>query len=285
MIKMFECAKDSAVAAVSSLLLEVSANPKPGNVDRFHDFHDLRFEHFILSSSSSFPIFVEIAEGKKSFGEGVLSLIENSLRWHKAKNVHFGAFLLLTPLTASWGDVNAAKEFIRKADFKDSLQIKKAFDLSDARVMDAEKMSLKRDVEDEIIESRIGVLEWMKMAPKENFIAKEIVNGFKLSLKGKDRIFEYYSEREDPNYAIVLTYIKFLSELLDPLIIAKKGRLYAEKVRQLAKNSLKLFEETDNIVIFHELDKKIMDMGVNPGSVADLTASSIYLALSEGWRC
>ena len=285
MIKMFECAKDSAVAAVSSLLLEVSANPKPGNVDRFHDFHDLRFEHFILSSSSSFPIFVEIAEGKKSFGEGVLSLIENSLRWHKAKNVHFGAFLLLTPLTASWGDVNAAKEFIRKADFKDSLQIKKAFDLSDARVMEAEEMSLKRDVEDEIIESRISVLEWMKMAPKENFIAKEIVNGFKLSLKGKDRIFEYYSEREELNYAIVLTYIKFLSELLDPLIIAKKGRLYAEKVRQLAKNSLKLFEETDNIVIFHELDKKIMDMGVNPGSVADLTASSIYLALSEGWRC
>ncbi len=282
---MFDCAKDSAVAAVSSLLLEVSANPKPGNVDRFHDFHDLRFEHFILSSSSSFPIFVEIAEGEKSFGEGVLSLIENSLRWHRAKNVHFGAFLLLTPLTASWGDVNAAKEFIRNADFKDSLQIKKAFDLSNARVMEAEEMSLRRDVKDEIVKGRIGVLEWMKMAPKENFIAKEIVNGFKLSLKGKDRIFEYYSEREDPNYAIVLTYIKFLSELLDPLIIAKKGMLYAEKVRELAKNSLKLFEETDNIVIFHELDKKIMDIGVNPGSIADLTASSIYLALSEGWRC
>ncbi len=282
---MFENSEDAAIAAVSSLLLEVSANPKPGNVDRFHDFKDLRFEHFILSSSSSFPIFLKIAEKKKSFGEGVLDLVRNSLRWHKARNVHFGAFLLLTPLVASWGNVDKAEEFIAKADYRDSIMIKNAFDLSKARVMDVKNLSLKKEVGREIVEKKICVYDWMSKAPEENFIAKEIVKGYKLSLKGKKMIFKFYSKYKDSNYAIVLTYVSFLSELLDPLIIAKKGLNFAEKVRELTENSLNLFNETENFAIFHELDKKILDMGVNPGSVADLTASSIYLALAEGWKC
>ena len=122
---MFENAVDAAIAAVSSLLLEVSSNPKPGNVDRDHNFPTLRYEHFIMSSVSSYPTFLEIAEGKKSFGEGIFNLIKNSMRWHKAENVHFGAFLLLTPLVHSWGNVKVAKKFIEEADYRDSLLIKR----------------------------------------------------------------------------------------------------------------------------------------------------------------
>lgn len=33
-----------------------------------------------------------------------------------------------------------------------------------------------------------------------------------------------------------------------------------------------------------KLDEKLLKMGANPGSVADLTVSSIYLALLEGLR-
>ena len=280
---MFENAVDAAIAAVSSLLLEVSSNPKPGNVDRDHNFPDLRYEHFIMSSVASYPIFLDIGMRKKSFGKGVLELVKNSMKWHKAKNVHFGAFLLLTPLVHSWGDVEEAKRFIEEADYRDSLLIKKAFDLSRARVMETKELSLKDRVEDEIVRKKIGVREWMEMAPKENFIAAELVNGYELSIRGSRLIFDYFERFRDPNKAIVLTFVTFLSELLDPLIIAKKGIKCAEKVRNLAKSSLEFFKETGNFAVFYELDSKILKIGVNPGSVADLVISSIYLSLSEGW--
>lgn len=280
---MFEKAEDAATGAVASLLLEVSSNPKPGNVDRDHDLPDLRYEHFIMSSVSSYPIFLEIAKGKRGFGEGVLDLIKNSMRWHKAENVHFGAFLLLTPLVYSWGNVEGAKRFIEEADYEDSLRIKRAFDLSKARVMETDKLSLKGDVEEELKKGRIGVLEWMKKAPKENFIAAELVNGYELSVRGKKLIFKNFDRFGDPNRAIVLTFVTFLSELIDPLIIAKKGIQVAEEVRNLAKSYLDFFEETGNFSVFYELDERILRRGVNPGSVADLVVSSIYLALSEGW--
>ena len=280
---MFENAVDAAIAAVSSLLLEVSSNPKPGNVDRDHNFPDLRYEHFIMSSVSSYPIFLDIGMRKKSFGEGVLELIKNSMKWHKAENVHFGAFLLLTPLVHSWGDIEGAKRFIEEADYRDSLLIKKAFELSRARVMETKELSLKDRVEDEIVQKRIGVREWMERAPKENFIAAELVNGYELSIRGSRLIFDYFKRFRDPNKAIVLTYITFLSELLDPLIIAKKGIHLAKKVRNLARSSLEFFNETGNFAVFYELDTKILKMSVNPGSVADLVISSIYLSLSEGW--
>uniref|UniRef100_A0A7C3YCS4 Triphosphoribosyl-dephospho-CoA synthase n=1 Tax=Geoglobus ahangari TaxID=113653 RepID=A0A7C3YCS4_9EURY len=280
---MFENAVDAAIAAVSSLLLEVSSNPKPGNVDRDHNFPDLRYEHFIMSSVASYPIFLDIGMRKKSFGKGVLELVKNSMKWHKAKNVHFGAFLLLTPLVHSWGDVEEAKRFIEEADYRDSLLIKKAFDLSRARVMETKELSLKDRVEDEIVRKKIGVREWMEMAPKENFIAAELVNGYELSIRGSRLIFDYFERFRDPNKAIVLTFVTFLSELLDPLIIAKKGIKCAEKVRNLARSSLEFFKETENFAVFYELDSKILKIGVNPGSVADLVISSIYLSLSEGW--
>jgi len=280
---MFENAVDAAIAAVSSLLLEVSSNPKPGNVDRDHNFPDLRYEHFIMSSVASYPIFLDIGMRKKSFGKGVLELVKNSMKWHKAENVHFGAFLLLTPLVHSWGDVEEAKRFIEEADYRDSLLIKKAFDLSRARVMETKELSLKDRVEDEIVRKKIGVREWMEMAPKENFIAAELVNGYELSIRGSRLIFDYFERFRDPNKAIVLTFVTFLSELLDPLIIAKKGIKCAEKVRNLARSSLEFFKETENFAVFYELDSKILKIGVNPGSVADLVISSIYLSLSEGW--
>ena len=65
---MFESAEDSATAGVLSLLLEVSGNPKAGNVDREHNFHDLRFEHFLASASAVYPVFLKTAIGESSIG-------------------------------------------------------------------------------------------------------------------------------------------------------------------------------------------------------------------------
>ncbi len=271
-----------AVNAVMSMLLEVSANPKPGNVDREHDFDDLRYEDFLISSASSFPVFLKIAGNEIGIGEGVYRLVETTSEIHKAGNVHFGAFLLLSPLVYASGDVKEAFEAVKSTSHLDSIFVKRAFDAIKPRVMDSENLDLKDDVERMLEERKMSLYEWMKLAPEENFIAGEYVNGFRLSAYGAEMLPELLETEKDVSRATVLLYMKFLSQHPDPLIIAKKGTEFAEKVRDMAGDYLELYLKTGNLAVFEEFDRKLLSMKANPGSVADLVISSLFVALCRG---
>ncbi len=282
---MFSNAEDSATAGVIALLLEVSSNPKSGNVDREHNLKDLTYENFLISSASAFPAFLKLAKRQISIGEGVLSAINNSKRFQSTNNVHFGAFLLLAPLIHSWGDVGKAVNAIKSTTYNDSIQILRAFKLVKARVMDTENLSLKSDeTEKMIIEERINLYKWMKLAPPENIIAKELIDGYKMTIMAKTFLFKFLELYGNINKAIVVTYHKLLSEVIDPLIIAKHGIKKAEMIRKTAEKTFKLFIETGKFDLFHRLDEELLKMNANPGSIADIISSSIYLALAEGLR-
>jgi triphosphoribosyl-dephospho-CoA synthase len=278
---MFKSPVDAAIAASLSLLLEVSGNPKAGNVDREHDLEDLKYEHFIASSVGAFPAFLMVAE-KGKIGEGVFLAVKESMRWHKAENVHFGAFLLLIPLIASWREAGMrriaerAVGMLKNTGYEDSLRVLEAFKMCGARVVRAEKLNLQNEkTEKDIREKKINLYEWMKMAPEENLIAKELVEGYKISLYGADFIL---NSKMDVNATITALYHDLLSKYPDPLIMAKKGRDYALKVVEWAKSA------NGNLEKLRELDERLIRDDANPGTIADLTASSIYLAISEGWR-
>ncbi len=273
--------REAAVAATLALLLEVSGNPKAGNVDREHDFEDLRYEHFLASAAGAFPVFLEVSVSRK-VGEGIYNAVVESRKWHTATNVHFGAFLLLVPLIAAW-DKGGKKEMaagavdvLKKTSYEDSLLVLKAFRMSEARVVEAAKMDLSdNETERRIVEERINLYEWMKMAPEENLIAKELIGGYRISLEGAELLM---SLEGDVNERIVLLYHTLLSRYPDPLIMAKKGRDYAVGVMEMARKVL------EGDMSIEELDRKLIEDGANPGTIADLTASSIYFALIEGWK-
>ncbi len=273
--------REAAVAATLALLLEVSGNPKAGNVDREHDFEDLRYEHFLASAAGAFPVFLEVSVSRK-VGEGIYNAVVESRKWHTATNVHFGAFLLLVPLIAAW-DKGGKKEMaagavdvLKKTSYEDSLLVLKAFRMSEARVVEAAKMDLSDDeTERRIVEERINLYEWMKMAPEENLIAKELIGGYRISLEGAELLM---SLEGDVNERIVLLYHTLLSRYPDPLVMAKKGRDYAVGVMEMARKVL------EGDMSIEELDRKLIEDGANPGTIADLTASSIYFALIEGWK-
>ncbi len=294
---MFETGEDAAVAAVLSMLLEVSANPKAGNVDREHNFEDLRFEHFLASAAASFPVFLRATATNSTESEGcgelILKAVETSMRWHKAQNVHFGAFLLLIPLLKCWNSKTPkevgrrASLILKESTYEDSLKLLRAFRLSSARVMDAENLNLHSNETEKLIRERdVNLYSWMKMAPKENTIAKELVDGYKLSIKGSEMIIRFFEEFEDINYSIILCYYHILSENLDPLIISKFGKDTAELVSKRAEELIRDLSDdpNQNIRNFQRFDAELIKKGMNPGSVADLTISSIYLALMDGLR-
>ncbi|RLI79585.1 triphosphoribosyl-dephospho-CoA synthase [Archaeoglobales archaeon] len=288
---MFKNEYESAIAAVQSMLLEVSGNPKAGNVDREHDFEDLKYEHFIVSSVSSFPIFLNATFKRDSIGKLILEAVKTTSEWHKATNVHFGAFLLLIPLLTVWNSKNIvemaerATDELKKTTHQDSIAIFRAFKLSSARVLDVEDLSLESNKTEEYLASNnINVYEWMKLAPKENLIAKELINSYRISLKGCEMLLNFFEEFNDVNVAVVLCYHTLLSEYLDPLIISKSKIDVAELVRNDAKSCLEEFEKEQNVQVFKRLDEELIRKKLNPGTIADLTISSIYFALAEGWR-
>lgn len=288
---MFANEFEAAIVAVESMLLEVAGNPKAGNVDRDHDFEDLRYEHFIVSSVSSFPVFLDAAFNKQTAGKLVLEVVRASSKWHAASNVHFGAFLLLIPLTMAWNSESVfelaknATEKVKQTDFNDSVAILKAFKLTSARVLNAEKLSLESDeTERFLVSNNINVYEWMKLAPKENIIAKELTNSFKISLMGGRMLLKFFEEFKDVNTAIVLCYHSLLSKYVDPLVISKVGFDLAFEIKSKAESCLREFEEKQSVEVFRKLDDELISIGANPGTIADLTISSIFFALAEGWR-
>src|SRR5674476_1155403 len=57
-----------ARCAQLAMLLEVSASPKPGNVDREHNYSDTCFEHFLASSVSVYPVLELAARSRNGIG-------------------------------------------------------------------------------------------------------------------------------------------------------------------------------------------------------------------------
>lgn len=278
---MFRSPEESATSAVLALLLEVSSTPKAGNVDREHEFEDLKFEHFLISATSALPFFLQTAKRKK------IHLIEAVVAGKKFgvnTNVHFGAFLLLFPLVAVWRSENAAAagesatNFIKRTSHHDSLQILKAFQLCKPRVLETSEMSLEnKKTVSEIMMKKMNVYEWMKLAPKENLIASEILNGYPRSVEGAKFLLDSDGKAND---AIVLLYHQMLASYPDTLIISKFGLEKAIEVMKLARKAVEANEFNE----FRKLDEFLLKNRLNPGTIADLTASSIYLAFLEGWK-
>jgi len=72
-----------------------------------------------------------------------------------------------------------------------------------------------------------------------------------------------------------------LSKFLDPLVIAKHGRDIAEYVRERASEVL-ISLDKGYLKAVEKFDEELIERGINPGSIADLTVVAIYLALKEG---
>ncbi len=291
-----------AERAALSLMLEVSSTPKAGNVDREHDHIDLKFQHFLVSALASVRVFSDVERGI-GIGEGIYRAVKRSVGLC-GRNVHFGAFLLLIPLvkasvvesgyddgsctstTASrvpdpemelMKSPNTKREkvagralnILKKTGVEDSVLVLRAFGESGARVADVSAGDL-RDVDESWLRERgISLYRWMEMGRHENVIAEELVSGYRLSLEGAD-VMERELESGNLNDAVVYTYHYLLSRCIDPLVKAKFGYEVAEEVREMAKEAVSSRD-------FDSLDRTLISRGINPGSVADLAASSIYL--------
>ena len=266
-----------ARCAQLAMLLEVSASPKPGNVDREHNYPDTCFEHFLASSVSVYPVLELAARSRSGIGALIKNAVHESSSWQRGGNTHFGAFLLLIPLSMAAGELfnshgkgnfklspdefeelaARAHTFVRQTDCEDAVEFYKAFNVAGVRVNSVDEFSLgDSESTTEIREKEVTLYELMEIAREYDLIANEWTSGFRRCLEGAKNITEFIqalnSRAENSvlncsgtgiNEAIVYTFLKLLSRHRDTFIQTKFDKDTADYVSSRAGEILSAWEE------------------------------------------
>ncbi|WP_135612538.1 triphosphoribosyl-dephospho-CoA synthase [Methanococcoides sp. AM1] len=298
-----------ARCAQLAMILEVSASPKPGNIDRHHDYDDTRYEHFLASAVSIYPVIEDASGGCTGIGESLKNAVCQSNSWQAGGNTHFGAFLLLIPLSMAAGDllendgtfdvdrlVSRAHEIVMSTNTDDALDFYKCFSSAGVRVNDVDEF----DLQDEgslgsLKEKGVTLYDLMVMSQGYDQIANEWVNGFKTCAYCAQTINRLMTASDDEdsipdiNQVIVYTFLKLLSENPDTFIQTKTNIETAENVSMQAKYIISKIENNDyKMSLFwgdiESFDEDLLDKRLNPGSTADMVIAGIFITLLGGLR-
>ncbi len=273
-----------AQCAQIAMLLELSSSPKPGNVDRCHDFPDIGFHHFLVSASSAYPVFRAAASGSGKVGSLIFEGVKAWSDWNLTSNTHFGSLILMVPIAIAATRPGPLRDelsmILKGTTVEDALDFYRAFDLSGARVADVEAFSLKDPGSDKMLHSkRMTLLDLMRLSQGHDLVAREWATSYERSF----RLAAHLQERAAVgglNESVVRTFLEALSEVPDSLVMAKFGERKAKEVS--IKAGLALNDKTLDAA--RRLDRELLSEDINPGSTADLIAASLFIALLNGLR-
>ena len=277
-----------AQCAEAAMLIELSSSPKPGNVDRCHDFIDLTFQQFLVSAVSAYPVFRKAAAGEGRIGQLLLDAVRSWRFWNIPGNTHFGSLVLMIPLSVAAGrcveNMDRLEEeltaVLKETNVDDSLNFYAAFELAEARVANVPQFSLRDPAWHEELRSQgKALLGLMNLSRDHDQIAHEWSSGYKRSFQIADRLAEKVKSRGLVE-GVVRTYLEALSQEPDSLVLAKFGAELAKQVSLRAKLAL----EDETLTSARKLDREFLDEDVNPGSTADLIGASLLISLLRGLR-
>jgi len=289
----------SKIAQIASVL-EVSGHPKPGNVHRTQDFHDMVFEDFIISGIIIGPTIRKSAERglkyknkpdslhKIRLGELIKEAVLETDKWI-ANNTNLGIVMLLIPLSAAagmsskFGDLrDNVNEIMRSTTPKDAVNLYDAINIADAGGMgEREDFDVGDDAaKEELINKEISMYQVLDISSKWDLLSYELTKRMPVTFELGSPVFKKVKADYGINKATVQTFLTILSNHPDTLISRKYGDKVADKVSDEAKSIL---EEggvlTDKgFSMLEEFDLKLIDNKLNPGTTADITASSIMTA-------
>ncbi len=303
--------EEIAEAAQIACLLEVSA-PKPGNVNRFHNFKDTRYEDFLLSAVAIGRAFREVS--KASVGETILKAIQSTRRYVTC-NTNLGMVLLFAPIAKAYalavqevkkqkaksrkqkvetprkGPLSSTAHDLLPSELRAALKrVLNSLTVEDARyVYAAVRLAhpggigkvAQQDIHGEV---QVSLLEAMALAAHRDAIAREYAGQFEITFNlGYPTLKNYLEETRDLEKSIAQTYLTLLSEIPDTLIARKEGLDISKNVSARARAILHeggIFSAAGQQGI-QDLDKFLRSKGnrLNPGTTADLTASALLVTI------
>jgi triphosphoribosyl-dephospho-CoA synthase len=306
--------RDVARAAQLASALEVSGYPKPGNVHRAADLEEATFEQFIASSIAIGPVLLGMAErgfkageGKiepsnMGVGEAIKRAIEDTMRWQSNENTNLGIVMLLVPLTAAAG-MTLAKEGkmdVKKLRGNLSKVLKSTTPEDAVNVYDAILIAkpgglgavVELDVKDErsrkrIMEGGISLYEVMRASSKWDNISKEWATDMRITFEfGYPLVKKLYRRTKNMNTTTVQTFLEILSRYPDTFV----QRIHGKKIAEAISEKTRVIVEKGGMLtsagraLVTKFDRELRKKDINPGTTADLTASSLMLAILDGLR-
>jgi triphosphoribosyl-dephospho-CoA synthase len=155
---------------------------------------------------------------------------------------------------------------------------------------------------DQISKKGVTLYQMMKAAAEWDGIASEISRSLPAAFKIGYPVFtEVYLQTSDVNTATVNAYLKLLSQVPDTFVARKVGlsqtdsiseavRIGTSESRRIAREAEKILESYGGMRTeegrreIQILDQELQTLGRNPGTTADITAASLFIALLCGFR-
>ena len=306
-----------ARCAQLAMCLEVSASPKPGNIDRHDDYADTRYEHFLASAISIYPVIEEASRNIQGTGRYIKAAVSESVNWQNGGNTHFGAIILLVPLAMAAGKILSEKEaftipeliacahnIVKETSTEDAVDFYSCFGISGVRVNPVEEFDLQKDsAVTDLKEKHVSLYDLMVIARSYDMIANEWSSGFTRSAECAEMIINGMEGKlpgiaADINDVIVYTFLSILSRNEDTFIITKSGTELAHYVSGLARSIIQRMKNLDEVhkiynnehkfdiikPLIIEMDKELLQRKINPGSTADIVIAGLFIALLGGVR-
>jgi triphosphoribosyl-dephospho-CoA synthase len=288
-------AKCAQIASV----LEVSGHPKPGNVHRTRDFEDMVFEDFLISGVVIGDQARKAASRGLKYGDDpdshhkirVGNLIKESVLetdlWVE-NNTNLGIIMLIIPLSAAAGmskDLINLREnldrIMRATTPHDAVDLYNAINVADAGGMgEHEDLSVSDESSVEILlEENINLFQVLEMSSEWDMLSYELTHTMNIAFEIGHPIFHDLKGREGINTATVHTFLSILSQYPDTLIQRKYGEEIAIDVSRGAKGILDMggiLNKKGRVELF-KFEEYLLSNNLNPGTTADLTASSIMV--------
>ncbi len=209
---------NAAERAQLAMMLEVTAYPKPGNVDRCHDYPETRLEHFLASTIFARRALEEAERGEGRIGEIIRHAVRDT-NIHKGGNTHFGAFILLIPLVYG-KDIPGAISAVAKTDTSDAVAFYKAFAMTAVKMNATDELDVNDPHSLTLIRDReLTLLDIMQHSAAHDMVAREWVTGFMLVRRGADLLQQLGPGR----HSIVDAFLTLLATEPDTFIIKKHG--------------------------------------------------------------
>ncbi|WP_292466804.1 triphosphoribosyl-dephospho-CoA synthase [Methanolobus sp.] len=298
-----------ARCAQLAMCMEVSASPKPGNIDRHDNYADTRYEHFLTSASSVYPVVEEASSHEKGVGQFIKKAVIESVNWQNGGNTHFGAFILLIPLAMAAGEifqedetftiqqlVESAYRIVKNTDTEDSINFYSCFDAAGVKVNPVDEFDLRDSTAiDELNDKNMTLYKLMDIARGYDIIANEWVTGFKRCVRCAETIIDGMNGLHAPkigadiNDVTVYAFLKILSENEDTFISTKynaQTALYVSgRAKKIIEEIYKINENFDTILpMIKKLDSELLEKKINPGSTADIVIAGLFISLLAGVR-
>ncbi len=273
-----------AQCAELAMLFELSSSPKPGNVDRCHDFSDIGFHHFLVSAVSAYPVFRKAAYGHGSVGSLILDGVHARRAWNIESNTHFGSLVLMIPLAIAAGRPGELEvelmSVLEGTTVQDAIDFYCAFEMAGVRVKDVDLFSLTDQSSRERLRQKSKTLQQlMFLSLDHDLIAREWSTNFERSFLLSRRL-KVLIGKHGLNDGVVRTYLEALAEVPDSLVCAKFG---SEKARQVTLQAGMALRD-DSLDGARQLDSLLLAEDINPGSTADLIAASLFIYLLQDYR-